>query len=354
MVSTMHDVARVAGVSIKTVSNVVNEFPHVRPSTRERVLSAIAELDYRPNLSARGLRSGKTGVIGLAIPELRQNYFAELADSIIRAAEKQKVAVVVDQTGGTREGELAALSGRRLRLTDGLLFSPERLGQEDVAELNVSFPLVLLGERIFNGPTDHVTMHNIGAARAATEHLIEIGRRRIAVIGAHPVSQDDIRSANLRIRGYREALDAAGIPYDPALVRVAAPWHRENGVAATRQLMADGVDFDSIFTLNDSLGLGALRALGEAGVSVPGKVALIGFDNIDEARFSVPSMTSVNPGRDEIAEVAVRLLIERINEKGEPSPPRQVLADYSVVGRESTGFSTFEEPIGAVSEFEEV
>jgi DNA-binding LacI/PurR family transcriptional regulator len=349
MVSTMHDVARVAGVSIKTVSNVVNEFPHVRPSTRERVLSAIAELDYRPNLSARGLRSGKTGVIGLAIPELRQNYFAELADSIIRAAEKQNVAVVVDQTGATREGELAALSGRRLRLTDGLLFSPEQLGQDDVAALQVSFPLVLLGERIFNGPSDHVTMHNVGAARAATEHLIEIGRRRIAVIGAHPINQDDIRSANLRIRGYREALDAAGIPYDPSLVRVAAPWHRENGVAAMRQLMEDGVVFDSVFTLNDTLGLGALRAMGEAGMRVPEDVALIGFDNIDEARFSVPSMSSVNPGRDEIAEVAVRLLLERINEKGEPGPPRQVLADYSVVGRESTGFTTREEPTSAVT-----
>jgi DNA-binding LacI/PurR family transcriptional regulator len=349
MASTMHDVARIAGVSIKTVSNVVNDFPHVRPSTRERVLSAIAELDYHPNLSARGLRSGKTGVIGLAIPELRQNYFAELADSIIRAAEKHKVAVVVDQTGGSREGELEALSGRRLRLTDGLLFSPETLGQEDVASLQVSFPLVLLGERIFNGPTDHVTMHNVGAARAATEHLLEIGRRRIAVIGAHPINQDDIRSANLRVRGYREALDAAGLPYDPALVRVAAPWHRENGVAAMRQLMNEGVDFDSVFTLNDSLGLGALRALGEAGVRVPEDVALIGFDNIDETRFSVPSMTSVDPGRDEIAEVAVRLLLERINEKGDPIPPRQVLADYSVVGRESTGFESREEPTEAVT-----
>jgi DNA-binding LacI/PurR family transcriptional regulator len=345
----MHDVARIAGVSIKTVSNVVNDFPHVRPSTRDRVLSAIAELDYRPNVSARGLRSGKTGVIGLAIPELRQNYFAELADSIIRAAEKHKVAVVVDQTGATREGEIAALSGSRLRLTDGLLFSPEKLGQDDVELLNVPFPLVLLGERIFGGPTDHVTMHNVGAARAATEHLLDIGRRRIAVIGAHPTSQDDIRSANLRIRGYRDALESAGIPYDPALVRVAAPWHRENGVAAMRQLLADDVRFDSVFTFNDTLGLGALRALGEAGVRVPEDVALIGFDNIDEARFSVPSMTSVDPGRDEIATLAVQLLIDRIKEKGTPAPPRQILADYSVVGRESTGFVTREEPSSAVT-----
>jgi DNA-binding LacI/PurR family transcriptional regulator len=349
MPSTLHDVALVAGVSIKTVSNVVNHYPHVRPATRERVLAAIAQLDYRPNLSARGLRSGKTGVIGLAIPELRQNYFAELADAIIRAAAVHNVGVVIDQTSATRDGELAALSGERLRLTDGILFSPERLGQDDVDLLNVAFPLVLLGERIFGGPTDHVTMQNVESARAATEHLLGIGRRRIAVIGAHPLKQDDIRSANLRVRGYREALEAAGMPYDESLVRVAAPWHRENGAAAMRLLLEEGVEFDALFALNDTLGLGALRALGEAGVEVPDDVAVIGFDNIDESRFSVPSMSSVDPGRHQIAQMAVDLLLERIREKGDPVPPRQVFADYRIVGRESTGFTEPPEPDSAVS-----
>src|SRR5688500_15378270 len=128
----MRDVALVARVSPKTVSNVINDHPHVHPMTRARVEQAIAELGYRPNLSARGLRSGRTGVIGLAIPELRQNYFAELADTIIRTAARHNVDVVIDQTSATREGELAVLSGERLRLTDGVLFSPERLGQEDI------------------------------------------------------------------------------------------------------------------------------------------------------------------------------------------------------------------------------
>lgn len=335
----MHDVARVAGVSIKTVSNVINDYPYVRPATRDRVRAAIAVLGYRPNLSARGLRSGRTGVIGLAIPELRQSYFAELADAVIRAADRRNVGVLVDQTSATREGEIAVLSGHRLQLTDGLLFSPEQLGQDDIALLQVPFPLVLLGERIFDGPTDHVTMHNVGAARAATEHLLQIGRRRIAVIGAHPTHQHDIRSANLRVRGYRDALAAADIAYDPALVRVAAPWHRENGAAAMRDLLAEGVEFDAVFTFNDTLGLGALRALGHAGVRVPEDVAVIGFDNIDEARFSIPSMSSVDPGRDQIAEVAVDLLIERIKEKDDEAPPRRILADYKVAARESTGFS---------------
>ncbi len=246
--------------------------------------------------------------------------------------------MVIDQTGGTREGELAVLSGERLRLTDGVLFSPESLGQEDVDLLNVDFPLVLLGERMFGGPTDHVTMHNVGSARAATEHLIGIGRHRIAVIGAHPQSHDDIRSANLRIRGYREAIEAAGLPYDPLLGRSGVPWHRENGAIAMRDLIAAGLPFDAVFSLTDTLGLGALRALGEAHLRVPEDVAVIGFDNIDEGRFSLPSLSSVEPGRDQIAHTAVEML-QRIRENGDRIPPRQVRADYRIVERESTGLS---------------
>lgn len=173
MGATLHDVARLAGVSIKTVSNVVHEYPHVRPQTRERVLSAIRELAYRPNLSARGLRSGRTGVIGLAVPELRENYFAELADAVIRAADRRGLSVLIEQTNGDRAKELQSLGGGRLQLTDGLLFSPVGLGQGDVDALDVPIPLVLLGERIFGGPTDHVTMHNTSSARAAVEHLLD-------------------------------------------------------------------------------------------------------------------------------------------------------------------------------------
>ncbi len=342
MSSTLRDVARLAGVSVRTASNVVNDFPHVRQTTRSRVLSAIEELAYRPNLSARGLRVGRTGVLGLAVPELRQNYFAELADAIIRTAETHNLGVVVEQMSGNRERELEVLSGGRpIRLTDGVLFSPERVGQEDRDLLNVPFPLVLLGERIFGGPTDHVTMHNVSSAKAAAEHLLDLGRRRIALIGAHPDRREAVRASDLRVRGYRAALDAAGISVDPKLIRFAAPWHRENGADAMRELLADGIPFDSVFALNDTLALGALRVLGEAGRRVPDDVAVIGFDNIDEAQFAVPSLSSVDPGRQEIAETAVNLLIERINENGEDrQPPRLIKPDFRIVARESTGFSS--------------
>ncbi|MEV1132276.1 LacI family DNA-binding transcriptional regulator [Agromyces sp. NPDC049794] len=337
MGATLHDVARVAGVSIKTVSNVVHEYPHVRPQTRERVLSAIRELDYRPNLSARGLRSGRTGVIGLAVPALRENYFAELADAVIRAAERRGLSVLIEQTNGDRSKELLSLGGGRLHLTDGLLFSPVSLGQKDVDSLQVPIPLVLLGERIFGGPTDHVTMHNTSSARAAVEHLLELGRTRVALVGAPTSTDDDASSATLRQLGYRKALDAAGIPEAAELIRVAEPWNRESGADAVRRMLDEGVSFDAVFALNDTLGLGVLRALGEAGIRVPEEVAVIGFDNIDESRFSVPSLSSVDPGREEIAENAVALLLERIGEKAERRPPRQIKPDFRIVARESTG-----------------
>lgn len=346
---TLHDVARLAGVSNKTVSNVVHDFPAVGPDTRRRVQWAIEELGYRPNLSARGLRSGRTGVIELSVPELRQNYFAELADEVIRAAEARQLGVLVEQTSGDRQREIDVVSRRRPHLTDGLLYAPEHLGPGDKDLLDTGFPCVLLGERIFGGPTDHVTSHNTSAAKAAVRHLLELGRRRIAVIGAHPDGQVQVRAADLRIGGYMEALAEAGVLYDPELVRVAAPWFHWNGVDATRELLRARVSFDGLFCLNDGLALGALRQLGAAGVRVPEDVAVIGFDNIDESRFSVPSLTTVDAGRAEIARIAVDLLIQRIEEKGQRQPPRLIKPAFRIVERESTGFVQVDEAAETVA-----
>ena len=193
MTPTMHDVAALAGVSFKTVSNVINNHPQVRDTTRQRVLDAIAELGYRPNISARNLRSGRSGVIGLAVPELRQAYFAELADDVIRAAEARGLVVLVEQTGGSRDRELEVLGSPRLALTDGLLFSPLGLTAQDHVDIAPGTPLVLLGEPIFTGAVDHITMQNEAAARAATAHLIALGRRRVVLLGAHQIGRASCR-----------------------------------------------------------------------------------------------------------------------------------------------------------------
>jgi DNA-binding LacI/PurR family transcriptional regulator len=336
MSPTLRDVARVAGVSFKTVSNVINDYPHVSESTRARVLAAIEQLDYRPNRTARTLRSGRTGAIGLAVPELSLAYFAELADEVITAADERDIVVLIEQTGGDRRRELEVLDGSRRQLTDGLLFSPLALGSEDASRLEVGYPLVLLGERIFDGPVDHVTMENVEGARAATEHLLALGRRRIAVIGAH--TGEVIGSAGLRVAGYRAALEAHGIPFHDDLVVDAGPWHRVNGAEAMRMLLARGVQFDAVFALNDELGLGALRVLREHGIDVPSDVAIIGFDDVDEGRYSLPSLSTVDPGRREIARLAVEVLLDRISGV-ETGGPRELRSSFRIVARESTAAS---------------
>lgn len=330
---TMREVAAEAGVSIKTVSNVINDYPHVRPEMRARVEAAVAKLGYRVNVTARNLRQGRTGLIGLAVSEISLPYFAELADAVIRAGLRSGVDVLIEQTDAVRDREIEALTGARRQMTDGLILSPLGLGPDEQDLLRVDFPLVILGERIFGAPVDHVTMSNVAASRAATEHLISLGRRRIAVLGAHPWEQMD--TAVLRLQGYRAALDAAGLPFDPELVRPMRLWHRETGAQLVEEMVEDGVDFDAVFALNDALGIGALRALYLRGLRVPEDVAIIGFDDVQDAAYTTPSLSTVAPGTTQIAETAVAMLVERIAGVG-PAEPRYLEADYRVIAREST------------------
>jgi DNA-binding LacI/PurR family transcriptional regulator len=329
---TMHDVAARAGVSIKTVSNVVNNYPYIRPATRARVEEAIAALGYQVNVSARNLRQGRTGMIGLAVPELRVPYFAELADSVLRAAEAQGLVLLIEQTGALGEHEAEVLRSPRRRFTDGLLFSPMAMDPADHPELEVDYPLVLLGERVFDAGVDHVTMANVAGAKAATQHLIERGCRNIAAVGAHP--DDVMSSATLRFRGYREALDEAGLPFDPRHAGFAHRWVRSTGATAMAQVLDSGVPVDGVFAMNDALALGALHVLHARGLRVPEDVALIGFDNIDDTVYSEPPLSSIDPGREQIADQAVELLVARI--AGSETPPQLVVADFELVEREST------------------
>ncbi len=336
MAVTMHDVAARAGVSFKTVSNVINDHPHIRPDTKRRVLDAIEALGYRPNLSARGLRSGRTGVISLIIPDIRHSYFAELAAVVMRAAEKRGVSVIIEQSDGDPAKELALLRGSGSPLVDGILYSVLGLGHADAHLLaDVTTPLVLLGERIFNGPTDHVTMQNTEATRAATAYLISLGHTRIVAFGAH--RDEDVGSSALRLQGYREALAEAGLPYDERLVVEIGDWFRAQGAQSMRELLHSGVEFDAIVAFNDLLALGAMSALQDARVRVPEDVSIIGFDDLDETRYSQPKLSTIDPGRAEIAETAVDYLLERVGgAEAAALPPREYLSRFQLIPREST------------------
>ncbi|NVM98532.1 LacI family DNA-binding transcriptional regulator [Arthrobacter sp. SDTb3-6] len=330
----MDDVAILAGVSRKTVSNVLSGYEHVSVKMRDRVMRAVDELHYEINVSARNLRVGRTRVLGLAVPELSQAYFAELADSVIRAAGARGYTVLIEQTISDSGNEVGAVAAMRKHSIDGLIYSPLALRANDVNQFDVEFPLVVLGEGIEGSRADHVTISNVAAMKAATTHVLSSGRRRVAVIGAQP--EGPVATGASRLRGYADALADYGIAVDPALVMTAALWHRTDGVAAMDRLLASGVDFDAVVCFNDALALGAMRSLHRHGRGIPGDVAVVGFDDIEDAAYSTPSLTTVSPQRDEIALTAVSLLIERIEGRAENAAPQQIETSYALVVRESS------------------
>jgi len=328
----MKHVAERAGVSIKTVSNVVNGAEHVTAETRTRVQRAIDDLGFVPNPTARSLRLGRSGVVALALPELCSPYFAELAHHVVRAARSRGWTILVDETRGEVQQERIAVSGIRPQLIDGLIFSPLALQARDLPDDDRRPPLVLLGERVTGAAVDLVTVDNGGVAASAVEHLVGLGRRRIAALGVQ--SAPTAETARLRLIGFRQALERAGLPSDPALELPVQQWHRADGAEAARVLLAPALLPDAVVCFNDLLALGLLRGLAEAGVRVPEDVAVIGVDDVEDGRFVRPSLSTVALDKRQIAEAAVELLAARV--AGDDAPPRTVTAGHRLVVREST------------------
>ncbi|GIT79600.1 LacI family transcriptional regulator [Leifsonia sp. LS1] len=334
MPATLRDVARLAQVSVRTVSNVVSGYEHVSDQMRTRVLAAIETLDYRPNPVARTLRTGRTGMLALVVPEVDVPYFSELAREVIDAAALTGYRVMIDQTGHDHERERQLLLGDdRTMLFDGLLFSP-LVTKSELLDMHgaTRMPLVLLGEHEFDGRYDHVAIDNVQAAKDAVGHLVATGRRRIAAIGAQPA--EEYATPLQRQSGYAEALTAAGLPYDGDLVKTAGHYSRPGGYRAAQELLDLDERPDAIFCFSDLLAIGAMRAVFDAGLRVPEDVAVIGIDDVDEGRFARPSLSTVSLDTPFIAREAVRRIVARIDEPGLPA--EEVVAPHRLVVREST------------------
>jgi LacI family repressor for deo operon, udp, cdd, tsx, nupC, and nupG len=328
---TQGDVARRAGVSPRTVSNVVNDFPLVSDELRQRVLRAISELGYQPNLVARNLRRGRSGMIGLAVPELSVPYFSELAGLVIAEARRHCYTVVVEQTDGDPDREQQLLQqNARGHLFDGLIFSPLGLSEAELRRHAGDTPTVLLGEHIENGPFDHVGLDNVAAARDATAHLIALGRQRIAAIGDQSRARGE--TGQLRSAGYREALRAGGLRYWPSLVVPASSFHRGSGAEAMARLLDQATVPDAVFCYNDLLAIGAMQTVLGRGLRIPDDIAIVGFDDIEEARYAFPALTTIAPDKGALARCAVAQLLARLNDQGAPPASHQVGYSLKVRG----------------------
>jgi LacI family transcriptional regulator, repressor for deo operon, udp, cdd, tsx, nupC, and nupG len=331
---TLRDVAELAGVSSRTVSNVVNGYAPVAEATRLRVQQAVDKLGYRPNVLARNLAAGRSGQIAVVVPYLDTPYFAELLQGIIRAARVQGYNVLIDQTDGDAEHEKLFLSrGSQHLLFDGVIFSPLGLAQSDLTERDPSLPLVVLGERVSDGSFDHIGIDDVAASLEATEHLLGLGRRHVAAIGDQPYRTGE--AAQLRTRGYRLAHERAGLPVREELVVSTPRFNRADGATAMAHLLDLEEPPDAVFCYSDLVALGALHTLASRGLRVPEDVAVVGYDDIEDGRYSNPSVTTVSPDKKVIAETAVERLLKRIG-SSTPVPGMEIRAPHRLIPRAST------------------
>ncbi|MBP0460987.1 LacI family DNA-binding transcriptional regulator [Streptomyces montanisoli] len=333
---TLRDVAAFAGVSPSTVSSVVRGGASVSEHTRRRVQQAIDELGYRPNLAARRLRSGRSHVIGLALPSVTVPYFREFADSVLRVAREHGLSVLITQTHGDARRERAVCDDPYLRHVDGILLVPVALGQEEAKSLSATKPLVVATASYSAGHADSFDTDLFEAARAVVAHLVAGGRRRIAVLApgeAQPAENDG------RYLGYVAGLRDAGLPVSRRRVVATDEVTFAAGARAARTLVDRAPETDALFAIGDALALGALRGLHDCGREVPADVAVVGFGDVAQAAYCAPTLTTVDPGREELAERAVALLAERAAARASGvclPEPRHHAVGFRLVERESS------------------
>ncbi|MFK3983306.1 LacI family DNA-binding transcriptional regulator [Micromonospora sp. NPDC050397] len=327
----MADVARLAGVSHQTVSRVLNNHPNVRPETRERVLAAIGALNYRRNALARGLVRRRSRVLGVVSFDTTLFGPASTLYGIERAARAAGYWVSIATLERIdRAGVLAAVDKLAEQSVEGvIIIAPQLAAASALHSLPAGLPTVAV-EAGLDGRTPVVGVDQVAGARLAVEHLLGLGHRTVWHIAGPP----DWLEAQDRVAGWRAVLRAAGRPVPPMIT---GDWSARSGYAAGKALARRG-EVSAVFAANDQMALGLLRALHERGVRVPEQVSVVGFDDIPEAEFLIPPLTTVRQDFDEVGRrsMAALLRLLDLDDAGEPTEPPVGSVVPTLVRRGST------------------
>lgn len=334
---TLKEIADRAGVSVGTVSNVINGTATVSAERRERVLAAIRELDYQPNHIARSLKLKKTRMLGMVISDITNPFFPQLVRGAEDAALKNSYLLITFNTDDNVEREKRVLSVLRQRRVDGVLLVVAPNAGDDAhirGILDSGIPIVCLDRLPAGIEVDSVSVDNVAGARDCVRHLIFMGHRRIAIL----TGPKAVQTAAERLQGYQEALMQAGIPVDPGLV-LEGDFRSESGYRLGRALLAGSDRPTAVFVCNNMMALGLLRALAELGLNCPRDVAVASFDDFPLAEAFQPHMTAVAQPAYSIGYRGAELLIARIEGRpDEPRPSRIRLATQLLVRESSTGY----------------
>ncbi|MDM7887602.1 LacI family DNA-binding transcriptional regulator [Curtobacterium sp. RHCJP20] len=331
---TLQDVAEHAGVSMKTVSNVVRGYEHVSDAMRSRVQRSVDALGYRPNVAGRRLATGRTNMLAFAFPDLRRPYFAELAHVFSRVCAAQGYQLLLEETAGSAGGELSAVRGREAGVVDGVVIHPQEHTPTEIDRARGDTPVVFLGEDVRPEGADLVAIDNVRAAAEAVAHLVALGRRRIGFLG-HEVGGLS-RTSAFRLEGYRDGLAAARLPFDPSLCVPRAVGDARGAEDAFGRALDAGLSIDALLCRDDLAAVGALRAMRLRDLDAPRDVAVVGWDAIGLASSLVPSLTSVAPDTVALAEAALERLRERI--EGRPGAGRSVTVGHRLLVGESAPY----------------
>jgi LacI family transcriptional regulator len=333
--ATMDDVARRAGVSGATVSHVLNGTRRVSDETRQRVEQAIVDTGYRQNTLARALAAGRTNTIGMSAPLVTNPFIAELVNAIEVATSTAGYTLMIGDSQDDSDRETRAVTTFLERRVDGVLIAPGTRSIETTLPLiaQSGTPLVLFDRYVDGAECDQVYAESLDSARGLADHMLDHGYRDIVVLAGTP----GIRSTDQRLAGVREAFERRGTPLadDRILIANANP---DDAEAALTAVLATGTRPEAVITLNNGMTIGAMRALREAGLGIPGDVALGAFDDFEWADLFSPRLTAVAQDVKTMGRTAVRMLMDRI--AGATTGPEVVSIPTTLHVRDSCGCHT--------------
>lgn len=325
--ATIRDVARRAGVSVTTVSRVVNGTGPVREETRLRVEAARAELRYVPHGTARSLITRRTQILGVVLPDLFGEFFSEVIRGMDPQAQEHGYHLLLSGSHDDRREIEFAMGAMRGRVDGLIVMSPDVPGRELAECLPPDVPVVLLNCDVTGSPFPAINVDNFGGAREMVRHLVGLGHRRVAMVKGAEANFD----ARERLRGFQAAVAEAGGAVEG--VAVAGDFTEAGGYRAAQALLRDGPRPDAVFCANDSMAVGAISALREAGLRVPEDVAVAGFDDVPIARYLSPALSSVHVDVQDLGAKAIAMLCREVAGEGPEAPPQLLLPTRLVVRR---------------------
>ena len=330
IIANMRDVAERAGLSISTVSHVINNSRAVSDESRQRVLQAMEELDYKPNALARSLRMRKTNTLGMIVPDSANPFFAEVTRAIEDASFAQNYSLILCNSEGDLDKQGAYTNVLIENRVAGILFVAAGPSTELVNDLDQRrVPLVVIDREVPGVGVDTVMTNHAQGGCLATQHLIDLGHKRIACIAGN----SEVSPSAERLTGFRQTLEKNGIRYDEQLV-VKGDFQYESGYEATTYLLALERPPTAVFACNDLMAVGCISAAREFGYRVPDDLSVVGFDDVRLASFTNPPLTTVVQPKVEIGTIATKMLLERMSDLN--SKPRFKRLDTELRIRRST------------------